>query len=57
MLEWETVNENSFHNVSCRLDRIEVEEGYIYRHMTYRAAHDAAHPQVTLCFVEKKRKE
>ena len=55
MAKWEIVNENHFKNIRCRLDRIKVKEGYVYRHMTYRDTHDAANPQVALCFVEKKK--
>ncbi len=52
MDEWEVVNENHFQNLNCRLDRIEVEEGYIYRHMTWKEGLDIANPQVALIFVE-----
>ncbi len=55
MTDWEIVHENHYENLSCRLDRIKVDEGYIYRHMTCRDKHDTANPEVALCFVEQKQ--
>ncbi|KKM92278.1 hypothetical protein LCGC14_1220090 [marine sediment metagenome] len=57
MSEWETVSENHYKNLACRLDRIEVEEGYVYRHMTSIEDQQAANPEVALCFVESKKGE
>lgn len=53
MAEWETISENTYNGMHCILQRIEVYEGYIYRHMTS----DGPHPNesVTMIFVEKKK--
>ncbi len=53
-MEWEIVNKNMVENIHCRLDRIEIEEGYLYRHITYDDSGTVV-SNVALVFVEKGR--
>ncbi|KKL12031.1 hypothetical protein LCGC14_2539830 [marine sediment metagenome] len=55
-MDWETIKENHFQNVRCRVDRLEVEEGYLYRHLMYDEVSGTALPGGTsIVFVEKRR--
>ena len=55
-MDWETIIENHFQNVRCRIDRLEVEEGYLYRHLMHDEATGTALPAGTsIVFVERKK--
>ena len=55
MAEWQTINANHFQNTRCRIDRLEIEEGYLYRHLMYDSSDSAIPSGTALVFVEKKK--
>jgi len=53
--DWETINENHFQNIRCRIDKLEIEEGFLYRHLMWDDSGTAIPTGTALVFVEKKK--